>query len=133
VRGELDWIVMKTLEKDRVRRYETVTGLAHDVERYLNDEPVLACPPSAVYRLRKFVRRNKVGVLAGSAIAAALVLGMVGTRPASPATSNQRGIRSTRPKAFQSLRCAILRHNPWHMLEKSFPPVSPPARCAIDQ
>jgi serine/threonine-protein kinase len=59
VRGELDWIVMKCLEKDRSRRYETANGLAMDVQRYLRDEPVLACPPSAWYRLRKFVRRNK--------------------------------------------------------------------------
>ncbi len=53
VRGELDWIVMKCLEKDRTRRYETATALARDVERYLKDEPVEACPPTAGYRLRK--------------------------------------------------------------------------------
>ena len=54
VRGELDWIVMKALEKDRSRRYETANGLARDIERYLNDEPVEACPPSAGYRFSKF-------------------------------------------------------------------------------
>jgi tetratricopeptide (TPR) repeat protein len=59
VRGELDWIVMKALEKDRRQRYETANGLAQDVERYLCDEPVEACPPSAAYRFRKFARRNK--------------------------------------------------------------------------
>ena len=59
IRGELDWIVMKALEKDRNRRYETANGFARDVQRYLADEPVLACPPSPGYRLRKFVRRNK--------------------------------------------------------------------------
>jgi superkiller protein 3 len=59
VRGELDWIVMKTLEKDRNRRYETAKDFVADVQRYLNDEPVLACPPSAWYRFRKFGRRNK--------------------------------------------------------------------------
>src|SRR6185369_6799527 len=59
MRGELDWIVMKTLEKDRNRRYATANGFAADVQRYLNDEPVLACPPSAGYRFRKFARRNK--------------------------------------------------------------------------
>ncbi len=59
MRGELDWIVMKTLEKDRNRRYETANGFAADVQRYLNDEPVLACPPSTSYRLWKFARRNK--------------------------------------------------------------------------
>ena len=73
VRGELDWIVMKTLEKDRNRRYETASGFAADVQRYLNDEPVQACPPSAGYRLRKFVRRNK-RALAMVAVAAAAVL-----------------------------------------------------------
>jgi tetratricopeptide (TPR) repeat protein/serine/threonine protein kinase len=61
-RGDLDWIVMKALEKDRGRRYETVNGLARDIERYLQDEPVLACPPSVGYRLRKFMRRNKVAL-----------------------------------------------------------------------
>src|ERR1044071_4411603 len=59
LRGELDWIVMKTLEKDRNRRYETANGFAADVQRYLADEPVLACPPSGWYRLRKFTRRNQ--------------------------------------------------------------------------
>jgi eukaryotic-like serine/threonine-protein kinase len=63
VRGELDWIVMKTLEKDRNHRYETASGLAADLQRYLDDDPVQACPPSAGYRFRKFARRNK-GALA---------------------------------------------------------------------
>src|SRR5947208_9901032 len=79
VRGELDWIVMKTLEKDRNRRYATANGFAADVQRYLNDEPVQACPPSAWYRLRKFARRNKGPVAAGVALAALLALGIVGT------------------------------------------------------
>ena len=81
VRGELDWIVMKALEKDRKGRYETASALAADVERYLNDEPVQACPPSATYRVCKFVRRNKrVAVMAsfmsgllGMAIAALVI------------------------------------------------------------
>jgi WD40 repeat protein/serine/threonine protein kinase len=65
-RGELDWIVMKALEKDRNRRYESAGAFAADVQRYLNDEPVLACPPSAWYRFRKLARRYKrVGVMAG--------------------------------------------------------------------
>jgi WD40 repeat protein/serine/threonine protein kinase len=79
VRGELDWIVMKALEKDRNRRYETANGFAMDVQRYLADEPVLACPPSVSYRLRKLVRRNKRAALAGSLIVIALVGGIVGT------------------------------------------------------
>src|SRR5262249_8615942 len=75
VRGELDWIVMKALEKDRGRRYETANGLATDVQRYLADEPVLACPPSAAYRLRKFVRRNRGPVATAVALAVSLVAG----------------------------------------------------------
>ena len=74
LRGELDWIVMKALEKDRARRYETASSFAADILRYLAHEPVVAGPPSAVYRLRKFVRRNRAGVgMAGFAIGAILV------------------------------------------------------------
>src|SRR5213079_672422 len=79
LRGELDWIVMKTLEKDRNRRYETANGFAMDLQRYLNDEPVQACPPSAGYRLRKFVRRNKGPVLAASVVLLALAAGVAST------------------------------------------------------
>jgi serine/threonine protein kinase len=79
IRGELDWIVMKAIEKDRNRRYETANGFAMDVQRYLANEPVLACPPSATYRLKKFVRRNLGPVLAGAALLLALVAGIVGT------------------------------------------------------
>jgi hypothetical protein len=74
VRGELDWIVMKTLEKDRNRRYETANGLAMDVQRYLADEAVQACPPSAGYRLRKFARRNKGPIAVASLVLFFLVL-----------------------------------------------------------
>jgi serine/threonine protein kinase len=73
-RGELDWIVMKALEKDRDRRYETANGLAADVRRYLNDEPVSACPPSAWYRFRKFTRRKKIAL----AMAACVLLALSG-------------------------------------------------------
>ncbi len=79
LRGDLDWIVMKCLEKDRRRRYATASALADDVGRYLMDQPVLATPPSAGYRVRKFVRRNRVVVLAAVAVAAALLLGLVAT------------------------------------------------------
>jgi WD40 repeat protein len=79
VRGELDWIVMKTLEKDRNRRYETANSLAMDVQRYLHDEPVQACPPSAGYRLRKLVRRHKGLVLAASLLVLMLLGGIIGT------------------------------------------------------
>jgi serine/threonine protein kinase len=73
-RGELDWIVMKALEKDRNRRYESASAFAADVERYLRDEPVAACPPSAWYRFRKFARRHRWGVAMTVMATAALVL-----------------------------------------------------------
>jgi non-specific serine/threonine protein kinase/serine/threonine-protein kinase len=79
LRGELDWIAMKALEKDRRRRYETANDFAADVMRYLADQPVQAGPPSAGYRLRKFVRRNNGPVGAGLALAVLLVAGTVGT------------------------------------------------------
>lgn len=78
VRGELDWIVMKALDKNRSRRYETATGFAADIYRYLNDEPVLACPPSAAYRFRKFARRHKGGVALAGATAVIVLLALVG-------------------------------------------------------
>ncbi len=79
LRGELDWIVMKTLEKERARRYETADALASDVQRYLDDEPVLAGAPSRVYRARKFVRRHRVGVLTTAALVLLLGIGLAGT------------------------------------------------------
>ena len=79
IRGDLDWIVMKALAKERERRYASATGLADDVERFLSHEPVSAGPPTAAYRLRKFVRRNRVQVLAAGLVLLALVLGVVGT------------------------------------------------------
>jgi serine/threonine protein kinase/Tfp pilus assembly protein PilF len=79
VRGELDWIVMKTLEKDRNRRYETANGLARDIARYLADESVEACPPSRGYRLKKFLRRNKAAVMTSIVIVFLLLGGVIGT------------------------------------------------------
>jgi serine/threonine protein kinase/tetratricopeptide (TPR) repeat protein len=79
MRGELDWILLKALEKDRNRRYETANGFAMDLQRYLADEPVQACPPSAWYRFRKFTRRNKGPVIAASVIVMCLVAGIIGT------------------------------------------------------
>src|SRR5439155_10141287 len=75
VRGDLDWIVMKCLEKDRGRRYETANGLASDLQRHLDEEPVNACPPSNLYRFQKLVRRNKLAFGAASAVAASLLIG----------------------------------------------------------
>src|SRR5262245_48329136 len=75
LRGELDWIVMKALEKDRSRRYESVSALAADFQRYLSDEPVLACPPTAMYRFQKFARKHKASFTTAAAIAVCLILG----------------------------------------------------------
>ncbi len=73
VAADLDWIVMKALEKDRDRRYETANGLSSDIQRFLADEPVSATPPTAIYRFRKFARRNKVALRVSAGIAAGLV------------------------------------------------------------
>ena len=75
LRGDLDWIAMKALEKNPARRYSSASELATDIERHLQHEPVMAGPPTAGYRLRKFVRRHRVGVIAGAAVALALTLG----------------------------------------------------------
>ena len=88
VRGDLDWIVMKCLEKDRTRRYETANGLAFDIQRHLNNEPVVARPPSALYRIEKLVRRNRLAFTAAALVALALVLGSV--------ASTWQAIRATR-------------------------------------
>ena len=85
VRGELDWIVMKALEKDRGRRYETASGLAADVLNYLADEPVLACPPSVVYRLQKFARRNKAALAATTVASFVMLLAVVNLTVATAA------------------------------------------------
>jgi serine/threonine protein kinase/Flp pilus assembly protein TadD len=76
VRGDLDWIVMKALEKDRTRRYETANGLVADIQRHLSNEPVLARPPSNFYKFQKLVRRNKLACIAASAVTAALIVGL---------------------------------------------------------
>jgi len=76
LKGDLDWIVMKCLDKDRTQRYETANGLASDLKRHLNNEPVVARPPSNLYRLQKMVRRNKLAFAAGIAVAAAVLAGL---------------------------------------------------------
>ena len=75
-RGEVDWVVMKALEKDRNRRYDTANAFAADVQRYLADEPVLACPPTAMYRFRKFARRNKRALASAAVLAIAALVGV---------------------------------------------------------
>ena len=79
LKGELDWVVMKALEKDRTRRYETANGLARDIQHYLNDEVVEARPPSAGYRVSKFLRRHKGQVIAASLVLLTLLAGIAGT------------------------------------------------------
>jgi serine/threonine protein kinase/tetratricopeptide (TPR) repeat protein len=76
IRGDLDWIVMKALEKDRSRRYETANGLAQDIQRHLQNEPVQARPPTTLYRFRRMVRRNKLAFASASAVLAALLIGL---------------------------------------------------------
>ncbi len=88
LRGDLDWIVMKALEKDRTCRYETANALARDVERFLRDEPIDAHSPSTLYRFRKFARRNRVAITTAAVVAVVLVAGMV--------ASTWQAIRATR-------------------------------------
>ncbi len=101
MRGEVDWIVMKCLEKDRTRRYETANGLARDLERYLADEAVEACPPSASYRLRKFARKHRTALATVSAFAALLFLGaVVSVWQAFRARQTERIARVARDRAL---------------------------------
>jgi len=90
LRGDLDWIVMKCLEKDRTRRYETANGLAADLKRHLDNEPVVARPPSAAYKFQKAFRRNKLVFAATTAVTVALVLGII--------ASTWQSVRATRAK-----------------------------------
>ena len=104
MRGELDWVVMKALEKDRRRRYETASDFAADVMRYLTDRPVEAFPPSSWYRLTKFVRRNRVAISTGAVVASALVLGTaVSTWQAIRAESGERQARANLKKAREAV------------------------------
>lgn len=91
VRGDLDWITMKCLEKDRTRRYETANGLARDIQRYLADEAVEACPPTAAYRLRKFAKKNRAALTTAATLAVLLVGGIT--------VSAWQAVRATRAEA----------------------------------
>jgi serine/threonine protein kinase/tetratricopeptide (TPR) repeat protein len=104
VRGELDWIVMKALEKDRNRRYTTANDLAADVQRYLHDEPVVAGPPTAGYRLLKFARRNWRPVVAASIIFVLLVGGVIGT---TVGLLRERRAKDTAEKRLAQIEKAI--------------------------
>src|SRR6266566_1919552 len=103
IRGDLDWITMKALEKDRRRRYETVNSLAADIERHLKDEPVVARPPSALYRLQKVARRHRVAFAAGAVVTVALLSGVViSTWQAVRATRAERGQSRLREQAEEA-------------------------------
>ncbi len=103
LKGDLDWIVLKALEKDRSRRYGTASEFADDVQRYLDDEPVLATPPSARYRLRKFARRNKAVIWAVAAVSLALLAGIVATSTAALWATRERDAAQ---QAFAKARAA---------------------------
>ncbi|MBL8736866.1 MAG: protein kinase [Planctomycetes bacterium] len=108
LRGDLDWVVMKALEKDRARRYGTADGLAADVESYLRGEAVTAVPPSVGYRVRKFVRRNRALVVGGTAVVLTLVVGIVGIGWAlGLAKEEQEKMRSAAATAVQVMERVV--------------------------
>jgi tetratricopeptide (TPR) repeat protein/tRNA A-37 threonylcarbamoyl transferase component Bud32 len=109
IRGELDWIVVKCLEKERSRRYETASGLALDLQRYLDNEPVVAGPPSATYRLRKFVRRNRGAVLVASALIATLIVGGGSLMAMRGEASRNRAAREARATAVAAAAASTAR------------------------
>ncbi len=119
LRGELDWIVMKCLDKERDRRYDAAASLAADLQHYLDDEPVKACPPSAMYRMQKFARRNRGGLLAAAVILVTLV--------AASAISTWLAVRAIDAERLAAERLAAesLAH---HQAERSFQK----ARQAVD-
>jgi serine/threonine protein kinase/tetratricopeptide (TPR) repeat protein len=110
VRGDLDWIVMKALDKDRSRRYETADALARDVEHYLAEEPVEACPPSAGYRMRKFVRRHIGAVAAFTLILSALVIGAIATTWQAIRATRAERLAEERFEAEKSARQEAMVH-----------------------
>ena len=91
LRGDLDWIVMKCLEKDQTRRYEAASALALDVDRFLNREAILAGPPTVGYRARKFIRRHRIAVVSAAGVVLALALGVVGTTAGTVSRAPGRG------------------------------------------
>ncbi len=107
LRGDLDWIVLKAIEKDRERRYESAAALSEDVRRFLEHEPVSATPPSAPYRVRKFVRRHRGAVIAASLVAAALVAGVIGTGVGLVRSIAERNRASESSRFIRSVLLAV--------------------------
>jgi len=115
VRGDLDWIVMRCLEKDRARRYDTASGLAMDIQRHLKNEPVLARPPGNLYRFQKMVRRNKLAVTAAAVVTAALAAGLgLATfsyvRERAARAEAEAAEKTVRAQAGQLLQAAQMMH-----------------------
>jgi serine/threonine protein kinase/WD40 repeat protein len=108
IKGDLDWIVMRALERDRDRRYQTANELAMDLQRFLADLPVAASPPTVRYRLRKFVRRNKGPVLAASSVVLALVAGIIGTTWGMLRATDARSIAVSAANQKQAALAAAL-------------------------
>ena len=107
VRGDLDWIVMKALEKSRTRRYESASGFARDVQRYLDGDAVEACPPSSVYRFRKFFHKNQTAIALASAFAGLLIAGAgISTAMAVRATRAEHAARQAAEQARAESRRA---------------------------
>jgi tetratricopeptide (TPR) repeat protein len=109
IRGELDWIVMKALEKDRNRRYQTANGLGLDIQCYLAGDAVQAAPPSRLYRLQKFWRRNRVGVVVVAGFLLLLVVGLAGTL---------YGLTQARQSAQQERLAKLDAEDNWHLAER---------------
>jgi serine/threonine protein kinase len=115
VRGDLDWIVMKALEKDRSRRYQTASSLAQDLERYLANEPIQARPADPIYRFRRWVRRNRAAAIAAGAIAVSVTVGLIGTtsqamragREAKRANEALRELRSSAPAFAEQAQALV--------------------------
>ncbi len=111
LRGDLDWVVMKCLEKDRTRRYETANGLGMDVQRYLNNEPITARPPSSTYRFLKLVRRNKAAFGAAAAVVVAVLAGLglatVGFVRANTALTEAQRQKALADDNFREARAAV--------------------------
>ena len=101
VRGDLDWVVMKCLEKNRSRRYESANGLAMDIQRHINSEPVAARPPSLLYVLQKLIRRNKLAFAAAGAVFVALIIGLIGTGVGFLQAEKQRRVAEATERVSQ--------------------------------